>query len=104
MRALTLFVLLLLLATQGCAVVAVGAVAAAAAGVTYTMLGTAEKTFNEDYDTVLAALQKALAGLDIKTGETKTTEEKKRRTRRVRLMKLSRVWAGAYLSGSSALM
>ena len=78
MRALTLFVLLLLLATQGCAVVAVGAVAAAAAGVTYTILGTAEKTFNEEYDTVLAALQKALVGLDMKTGETKKTEENKK--------------------------
>jgi len=78
MRALTVFVLLLLLATQGCAVVAVGAVAAAAAGVTYTMLGTAEKTFNEEFDTVLAALQKALVALDIKTGETKKTEEDKK--------------------------
>jgi len=56
----------------------VGAVAAAAAGVTYTMLGTAEKTFNEEFDTVLAALQKALVALDIKTGETKKTEEDKK--------------------------
>lgn len=75
MRFLTLLVLVGVLMTQGCAVVAVGAVAAAAAGVTYTVLGTAEKTYDEDYDTVVAALQKALANLDIKTGDTKTTEE-----------------------------
>jgi hypothetical protein len=75
MRTLVLIALVLLLATQGCAVVAVGAVAAAAAGVTYTVLGTAEKTYNEGYDAVLAALQKALADLDIKTGESKKTEE-----------------------------
>jgi len=78
MRVLTVFILVGFLAMQGCAVVAVGAVAAAAAGVTYTMLGTAEKTFNEEYDTVLAALQKALVGLDIKTGGTKKTEENKK--------------------------
>jgi len=75
MRFLTLLVLVGVLMTQGCAVVAVGAVAAAAAGVTYTVLGTAEKTYDEDYDTVVAALQKALARLDIKTGDTKNTEE-----------------------------
>jgi hypothetical protein len=75
MRTLALIALVLLLAMQGCAVVAVGAVAAAAAGVTYTVLGTAEKTYNEGYDAVLAALQKALADLDIKTGESKKTEE-----------------------------
>jgi mannitol-1-phosphate/altronate dehydrogenase len=76
MRILGLLVLAGLLATQGCAVVAVGAVAAAAGGVTYTVLGTVEKTYNEDYDTVVAALQKALVTLDIKTGDTKRIEEK----------------------------
>jgi hypothetical protein len=75
MRVFKLLVLAGLLMTQGCAVVAVGAVAAAAGGVTYTVLGTAEKTYNEDYDTVVAALQKALVNLDIKTGDTKRTEE-----------------------------
>ena len=75
MRVLTLLVLVTLLMTQGCVVVAVGAVAAAAAGVTYTVMGTAEKTYNEDYDTVVAALQKALVALDIKTGDTKRNEE-----------------------------
>jgi len=75
MRILKLLVLAGLLVTQGCAVVALGAVAAAAGGVTYTVLGTAEKTYNEDYDTVAAALQKALVNLDIKTGDTKKTEE-----------------------------
>lgn len=81
MRVLRLLVLAGLLATQGCAVVAVGAVAAAAAGVTYTVMGTAEKTFNEDYDAVVAAVQKALATLDIKTGDTKRTEENGKVTR-----------------------
>lgn len=75
MRVFKLLVVAGLLMTQGCAVVAVGAVAAAAGGVTYTVLGTAEKTYNEDYDTVVAALQKALVNLDIKTGDTKRTEE-----------------------------
>ncbi|MGD0265244.1 MAG: DUF3568 family protein [Candidatus Methylomirabilota bacterium] len=75
MRVFKLLVLAGLLMTQGCAVVAVGAVAAAAGGVTYTVLGTAEKTYNEHYDTVVAALQKALVNLDIKTGDTKRTEE-----------------------------
>jgi hypothetical protein len=75
MRVLRLLVLAGLVVTQGCAVVAVGAVAGAAAGVTYTTLGTAEKTYSQDYDTVLAALQKALVSLDIKTGDTKGTEE-----------------------------
>ncbi|MFI5339368.1 MAG: DUF3568 family protein [Candidatus Methylomirabilales bacterium] len=75
MRVLRLLVLAGLLVTQGCAVLAVGAVAGAAAGVTYTVLGIAEKTYSEDYDTVLAALQKALVNLDIKTGDTKRTEE-----------------------------
>ncbi len=75
MRVLKLLVLAGLLATQGCAVVAVGALAAAAGGVTYTVLGTAEKTYDVDYDTVAAALQKALVTLDIKTGDTKRREE-----------------------------
>jgi glutamate-1-semialdehyde aminotransferase len=75
MRVVSVLVLAGLLLTQGCAVVAVGAVAAAAAGVTYTVKGVAQKTFNEDYDTVVAALYKALATLDIKTGDTKKSEE-----------------------------
>ncbi len=75
MRWLSVLLLAGLLMTQGCAVVAVGAVAAAAAGVTYTVLGTAEKTYNEDYDAVVAAVQKALANLDIKTGDTRRSEE-----------------------------
>jgi glutamate-1-semialdehyde aminotransferase len=75
MRVVSLLVLAGLLLTQGCAVVAVGAVAAAAAGVTYTVKGVAQKTFNEDYDTVVAALYKGLATLDIKTGDTKKSEE-----------------------------
>ncbi len=75
MRELQGLALVAALLTQGCAVVAVGAVAAAAAGVTYTILGTAEKTYNEEYDTVVAALQQALATLDIKTGNIKKTEE-----------------------------
>ncbi|OGB93490.1 MAG: hypothetical protein A3H39_01510 [candidate division NC10 bacterium RIFCSPLOWO2_02_FULL_66_22] len=76
MRVLKLLVLAgLLMMPQGCVVLAVGAVAAAAAGVTYTVLGTAEKTFNEEYDAVVAALQKALVNLDIKTGDTRKTEE-----------------------------
>jgi len=75
MRGLTLLVLAALLTTQGCVLVAVGAVAAAAGGVTYTVMGTAEKTYNEDYDVVMAALQKALTTLDIKPGETKRSEE-----------------------------
>jgi hypothetical protein len=75
MRELKVLALVAVLLTQGCAVVAVGAVAAAAAGVTYTVLGTAEKTYNEEYDTVVAALQQALVTLDIKTGDTKKTEE-----------------------------
>lgn len=75
MRVLKLLVLAGLLATQGCVVVAAGALAAAAGGVTYTVLGTAEKTYDVDYDTVVAALQKALVTLDIKTGDTKRREE-----------------------------
>ncbi len=49
--------------------------AAAAGGVTYTVLGTAEKTYYEDYDAVPAALQTALVTLDIKTGDTQRNEE-----------------------------
>lgn len=64
-----------LLMLQGCPAVAVIAVAGAAAGVTYTVMGIAEKTFNEEYDVVLASLQKALVNLDIKTGDTKRIEE-----------------------------
>lgn len=75
MRVFKLLVLAALLMTQGCVVMAVGAVVAAAAGVTYTVLGTAEKTFNEEYDAVVAALQKALVNLDIKTGDTRKIEE-----------------------------
>lgn len=75
MRILKLLVVAGLLATHGCAVVAVGAVAAAAGGVTYTVLGTAEKTYYEDYDAVPAALQTALVTLDIKTGDTQRNEE-----------------------------
>jgi len=75
MRALKVLALVAVLLTQGCAVVAVGAVAGAAAGVTYTVLGVAEKTYNEEYDTVVAALQQALVSLDIKTGDTRKTEE-----------------------------
>jgi hypothetical protein len=61
---------------HGCAAVAVVAVAGAAAGVTYTYLGIAEKTFNEPYDAVLEALQKGLVTLDIKTGNTRKVEER----------------------------
>lgn len=75
MRELKVLALVAALLTQGCAVVAVGAVAGAAAGVTYTVLGVAEKTYNEEYDTVVAALQQALAHLDIKTGNIRKTEE-----------------------------
>jgi hypothetical protein len=40
-----------ILMLQGCVLVAVGVVAGAAAGVTYTVFGTAEKTFDEDFAT-----------------------------------------------------
>ena len=70
MRRLGTMILVGTLMLQGCAVVAVGLVAGAAAGVTYTVLGIAEKTFSEDYDSVTAAVQKALINLDIKTGDT----------------------------------
>jgi Protein of unknown function (DUF3568) len=75
MRGLAAMILVGMLLLQGCAVVAVGLVAGAAAGVTYTVLGIAEKTFNEDYDSVMTALQKALVSLDIKTGNTRKIEE-----------------------------
>jgi hypothetical protein len=64
-----------MLLLPGCAVVAVGAVAGAAAGVTYTVLGVAEKTYSEDYDAVVAALRKALTTLDIKTGDIRKIQE-----------------------------
>lgn len=75
MRGLGAVVLAGMLTLQGCAVVAVGLVAGAAAGVTYTMMGVGEKTFNNDYDSVTAALQQALTNLDIKTGNTRKFEE-----------------------------
>lgn len=75
MRGLRVLVLAAVLLAQGCAVVAVGAVAGAAAGVTYTVLGVAEKTYNEEYDAVAAAVEKALANLDIKTGNIRKEEE-----------------------------
>ncbi len=75
MRGLGLLGLVGLLMAQGCVVAAVGVVAGAAAGVTYTALGVAERTFNEEYDTVAAALQKTIANMDIKTGDIRKTEE-----------------------------
>jgi hypothetical protein len=75
MRGILVLCLAGLLTLPACAVVAVGTMAGAAAGVTYTVLGTAEKTFPEDRDTVLAAVRKALETLDIKTGQTRNTEE-----------------------------
>ena len=75
MRVLGALALAALLMVQGCAVVAVGAVAGAAAGVTYTVLGVAERTYNENSDAVVAAVQKALVTLDIKTGNIKKSEE-----------------------------
>ena len=75
MRGVAVLLLLGLLMTQGCAVLAVGAVAGAAAGVTYTVMGTAEKTFDNDYDSVVTALNKALVSLDIKTGNTRKIED-----------------------------
>jgi len=75
MRRLAGLALVVVLLTQGCAVVGVAAVVGAAAGVTYTVLGVAEKTFNEEYETVNEALQKALVGLDIKIGNVQKTEE-----------------------------
>jgi hypothetical protein len=75
MRGVAVLLSLGLLMTQGCVVVAVGAVAGAAAGITYTVMGTAEKTFDNDYDSVVVALNKALVGLDIKTGNTRKIED-----------------------------
>ncbi len=75
MRGLAVLLVLGLLATPGCAVVAVGVVAGAAAGVTYTVLGTGEKTYDNNYDSVVTALNKALVSLDIKTGDTRKIEE-----------------------------
>lgn len=75
MRGLGAVILVGMLMLQGCVIVAVGVVAGAAAGVTYTFMGVAEKTFNEPYDPVADALQKALISLDIKTGNTRKTEE-----------------------------
>lgn len=75
MRGLGAVILVGMLMLQGCVVAAVGLVASAAAAVTYTVLGIAEKTLNEDYDSVTAALQKALTSLDVKTGDTRKIEE-----------------------------
>jgi hypothetical protein len=75
MRGILVLSLLGALILPGCAVVAGGAMAGAAAGVTYTALGTAEKTFPQDRVAVLAAIQKALGTLDIKTGRTRNVEE-----------------------------
>jgi hypothetical protein len=63
MRGFQVLLLAGLLATQGCVLQAV------------TPLGTAEKTYIQDYDAVAAALQKALTTLDIKIGDTKRKEE-----------------------------
>lgn len=73
MRLPILMALLGLLLTQGCALVTVGSVPTA--GVSYTILGTAQKTDNAEYDAVLLALMKALTSLDIKTGDPKRTPE-----------------------------
>jgi hypothetical protein len=75
MRGLGAEILVGMLMLQGCVVVAGGPVAGATAGVTNTVLGVAGKTFNEDYDSVTAALQKALTSLDVKTGDTRKTED-----------------------------
>jgi hypothetical protein len=75
MRGILVLGLIGALSLPGCAVVAVGAMAGAAAGVTYTVLGTAEKTFPQDREAVLAAVRKALGTLDIKTGQTRNVEE-----------------------------
>lgn len=75
MRGLVVLGLVALVLLQGCALLAVGAVAGAAAGVTYTVMGIAEKTFPEDREAVLAAVQKALVTLDIKTGQVRNIEE-----------------------------
>ncbi len=75
MRGVAILLLLSLLMTQGCVVLAVGAVAGAAAGITYTVTGSAEKTFDNDYASVATALNKALVNMDIKTGNTRKIEE-----------------------------
>lgn len=75
MRGVGALILVGMLMLQGCVLVAVGLVAGAAVGVTYTVLGIAEKTFTEDYDSVMTALQKAIVSLDIKTGDTRKIEE-----------------------------
>lgn len=75
-NAAALLCLMLALSASGCAVVAVGAAAGAAAGTTYTVLGTASKTFADDYAAVLGAVKQALVTLDIKTGNEKQSEEK----------------------------
>jgi hypothetical protein len=75
MRGLGAVILVGVLMLQGCVIVAVGVVAAAAAGVTYTLTGVAEKTFNEPFDSVGDALQKALISLDIKTGNPRNIEK-----------------------------
>ncbi|HWU40233.1 MAG TPA: hypothetical protein VN203_21510 [Candidatus Acidoferrum sp.] len=63
MRGLQILLLAGVLTTYGCFMAAV------------TPLGTAEKTYIQDYDAVAAALQKALTMLDIKIGDTKRREE-----------------------------
>jgi hypothetical protein len=63
MRGFQVLLLAGLLTTQGCVLQAI------------TPLGTAEKTYIQDYDAVAAALQKALTTLDIKIGNTKRKEE-----------------------------
>ena len=73
MRGFMLLLLTGLLMTEGCAVAAVAAVTAA--GVTNTILGTAEKTYNVEWDTVESAGQQARANVDIETGDTETTED-----------------------------
>jgi hypothetical protein len=75
MRGMAALLLVALLTLPGCALVAVGAVAGAAAGTTYTVLGVASKTFTDEYDAVLAALKQALVTLDIKTGDERKTED-----------------------------
>ncbi len=75
MRGIVRLCLVGLLALQGCAVFAVGAVTGPAAGIPYTSLGVAEKTFPEEREKVLTALNKALATLDVKTGQITNREE-----------------------------
>jgi hypothetical protein len=75
MRAIAVLMLIGLLSIQGCAFLVLGAVAGAAAGTSYTVLGIASKTFTDEYDTVLAAVRQALVTLDIKTGNEKQAED-----------------------------